>query len=205
MARPRWGSKRGIDIVGLTRRRRSERPIAKALRAERGQSLAEFALVAPIMVLIFAGAAQFALIFERQIGIENAIRDGARRAATYDTASAAQANTNGPTVWCAVFGSGGLLQSNVQGYDVLARVSPTVAYTDQTDASGFTSVRVTVSVAYKHPLFMPVITQIIDGIDGAPDNALKIATSSTFTVQNDATTSTSVGGAGPYVNGAGLC
>jgi Flp pilus assembly protein TadG len=199
------GNKGGNRIVGLTRWRRSERPIAREGLRDRGQSLAEFALVAPIMVLIFAAAAQFALIFERQIGIENAVRDGARRAATYDTPSAASADVNGPAVWCSVFGSGGLLQSNIQGYDVLAVASPTVTYTDQSDASGLTSIRVRVSLGYRHPLFMPLITQIIDGIDGSTDNALAIATSSQFTVQNDATTSVTVGGSRPYFNGAGGC
>ena len=188
------GNRRGIDIVGLTRRRRSERPIGRTPNAELGQALAEFALVAPIMVLIFAGAAQFALIFERQIGIENAVRDGARRAATYDTTSV-NACTNASSIWTQVFGSGQLMQTNVQGYDGSQLVIGSVTYADQgADASGHTSVRVTVTASYRHPLFMPIITQIIDGIDGTLDNALAIQTNSTFTVQNDAAQNSSVGG-----------
>jgi len=184
--------------VGLTRRRRSERPIAKARRSQRGQSLAEFALVAPIMVLIFAGAAQFALIFERQIGIENAVRDGARRAATYDTTTA-NACTNASSIWTQVFGTNQLMQTNVQGFDGTQLVVATVTYTDQpANSAGLTSVNVTVTAKYKHPLFMPIISQIIDGIDGTIDNALAIQTSSTFTVQNDATQNSTVGGTVSY-------
>jgi Flp pilus assembly protein TadG len=162
----------------------------------RGQALVEFALVAPIMVLVFAGLVQFAFIFERQIGIENAVREGARRAATYPTTDSTAACTNGAFVWDLVFGTGGTMQTNVQGYDTTgtAVLNPLVTYTTETGAAGFKIVQVTLSVTYKHPLFLPLITQIIDGIDGTTDNALWVSTSSKFTVANDATADASVGG-----------
>ena len=147
------------------------------------------------MLLIFAGLVQFAFIFERQIGIENAVRDGARRAATYTTVDSTQACTNGAFIWDVVFGTGGTMQTNVQGYtDGTAVLNPFVTYTTQTGAAGFKTVLVKVSVTYKHPLFLPLITQIVDGIDGTVDNALWVSTSSEFVVQNDATTDASVGG-----------
>ena len=147
------------------------------------------------MLLIFAGLVQFAFIFERQIGIENAVRDGARRAATYTTVDSTQACTNGSFIWNLVFGTGGTMETNVQGYtDGTAVLNPLVTYTTQTGAAGFKTVLVKVSVTYKHPLFLPLITQIVDGIDGTVDNALWVSTSSEFVVQNDATTDASVGG-----------
>ena len=148
------------------------------------------------MVLIFAALVQFALIFERQIGIENTVRDGARRAATYDTTDSTMACTNGAFIWNVVFGTGGTMQTNVQGYNQGgAEVQdPLVTYTTQTGSAGFKTVIVTISVTYKHPLFLPLITQIIDGIDGATDNALAVSTSSAFTVQNNAAADASVGG-----------
>jgi Flp pilus assembly protein TadG len=175
-------------------RRRGGRPTGE--RGVLGQALVEFALVAPIMLLIFAGLVQFAFIFERQIGIENAVRDGARRAATYSTNSYSDACTNGAFIWNVVFGSGGTMQTNVQGYDTsgTAVLNPLVTYTTQTGSAGFKTVLVQISVTYKHPLFLPLITQIIDGIDGHTDNALWVSTSSQFTVQNDATADASVGG-----------
>ncbi len=144
------------------------------------------------MVLIFASLVQFAFIFERQIGIENAVRDAARRAATYATITDAQANVNGPSVWHLLTDAGGLLQSNVQSYDGTYLEDAEVCYRDQNDPAGLSAVLVKVIVTYRHPLFLPLITQIIDGIDGHVDNALWVSTSSEFTVQNDAGTAWSV-------------
>jgi len=173
----------------------SQRPAGRAPgdRGTHGQALVEFALVVPIMVLIFAALVQFAFIFERQIGIENAVRDGARRGATYQTDST-NAATNATFVWNTVFGTGGLFEKNVQGYDGTLLQDPKVCYREDTGAAGFTIVLVKVSVTYRHPLFLPLITQIIDGIDGHVDNAFWVATSSEFTVQDDPAANASVGG-----------
>jgi Flp pilus assembly protein TadG len=177
--------------VGFAQRR-SRRRTGKQLPHGRGQALVEFALVAPIMVLIFAGLTQLAFIYERQIGIENAVRDGARRAATYAT-NDSNATTNGNAVWCMVFNTGGTMATNVEGYSIGSSVlNPTVQYTNATASSGLSEILVSVSVTYKHPLFLPIITQILDGFDGHSDNALWIATSSQFTVQNDASTGSSL-------------
>jgi hypothetical protein len=157
------------------------------------------------MVLIFSALVQFGFVFERQIGIENAIRDGARRAATYATTTNAQAVTNAPLMWDVVFNSStGLLAKNIQGFDNSALCQDSVTYTDQTDASGNTSVRVRVAATYKHPLFMPLITQIIDAIDSRTDNALAITTSSEFTVQQNTTASATVGGTYTFPSGGAV-
>jgi Flp pilus assembly protein TadG len=171
-----------------------ERPGRRATgeRRGRGQALVEFALVAPIMVLIVVSLVQFAFIFERQIGIENAVRDGARRAATYETVDNVDADVNGPFTWSLVFLAGGLLQTNAQGYDPLQAVDQLVCYRNQTSANGVGSVLVKVSVGYKHSLFLPIIAQILDPIDGTIDNALRVDTSSEFQIQNDPTIATSV-------------
>jgi Flp pilus assembly protein TadG len=171
--------------------RRGERRQQRRLpaRPSAGQALVEFALVAPIMVLIFAALVQLALIYERQIGIENAVRDGARRAATYETVDQADADVNGPFTWQLVFGSGGLMESNVQSYDSSGGTvhDATVCYRTQTSAAGVASVLVKVSVGYSHPLFLPLISPIIDGFDGVSDNAFRVDTSSEFQVDNDPT------------------
>src|SRR5207237_7287318 len=57
-------------------------------RVARGQALVEFAFVAPVLVLLLASLVQFGLIFERQIGINNAAREAARRGAALATTSA---------------------------------------------------------------------------------------------------------------------
>jgi Flp pilus assembly protein TadG len=193
MARPRWGTEGAVDIVGLTRRRRSERLIAKEQGSQLGQALVEFALVAPIMALILAGLVQFAFIYQRQIGIENAVRDDARRGATYTTDSSNAALSSSNALAMAILirqklvdtaANGGLLASNVSDYDPsgAALISASVCYRTDTDAAGKSDVFVKVSVTYAHPLFMPIITPLIDGIDGYLDNAFRISTSSEFQV-----------------------
>src|SRR5207249_3817890 len=108
------------------------------------------------MVLIFAGLVQLGLIYERQIGVENAVRDGARRPATYTTTSAAEASTNGAFVWGLVFGASGSMLTNVQGYDGLQATGMQVCYRTALDAANLNSVIVNVSVTYHHPLFLPL-------------------------------------------------
>jgi hypothetical protein len=53
------------------------RRLAGKRRTLRGQSLVEFALVAPILLLIFAGAADFGRAFYAYVAIENAAKEGA--------------------------------------------------------------------------------------------------------------------------------
>ena len=48
---------------------------------ENGQTLVEFALILPILLLLVMGIIQFGIIFSAQIGITNAAREGARAAA----------------------------------------------------------------------------------------------------------------------------
>jgi Flp pilus assembly protein TadG len=155
-------------------------------RTPLGQALVEFALVAPILVLIFAGLVQLGLIYERQIGIENAIRDAARRGETLNTT---EANTNGPFILNLLTASGGSLPTNVEGYAQASIETLGVCYRTQVDAAAANSVMVKVTIAYRHPLFLPIIAQILDGFDGANDNALKVTTSSEFQVQNAAAAS----------------
>jgi Flp pilus assembly protein TadG len=181
-----WDQREGHRIVRL-RERRWRR--ATGERGILGQALVEFALVAPIMVLIFAALVQLAIIYERQIGIENAVRDAARRASTLPTITVSDADTNGAFVWNLLVGSGGLLQTNVQDYDGLAIVQPTVCYRTQLDAAGENAVFVKVSMGYKHALFLPIISQILDGFDNTQDNAIKVTTNSEFEVNNADTAS----------------
>lgn len=52
-----------------------------AFRSERGQSLAEFALVLPLLVLLLFGIIQFGITFNHYITLTDAVRAGARTAA----------------------------------------------------------------------------------------------------------------------------
>jgi Flp pilus assembly protein TadG len=153
-------------------------------RKSAGQALVEFAIVVPILALVLGATVQLGIIYERQIGIENAVRDAARRAATFETLNITEANANGPFTLNLLRGSVGLLPSNVQGYTLSDVNGLKVCYRTQTDAAGANSVMVKVSMGYRHPLFLPMITQILDGLDGTNDNALNVDTSAEFQVQN---------------------
>ncbi len=52
--------------------------VCKLKRDEKGQSLVEFALVLPVLLLLVLGLIQFGIIFSSQIAITNAAREGAR-------------------------------------------------------------------------------------------------------------------------------
>jgi len=55
--------------------------IKKLNKDEKGQSVVEFALILPILLLIILGTIQFGIIFSSQIAVTNAAREGARVAA----------------------------------------------------------------------------------------------------------------------------
>jgi Flp pilus assembly protein TadG len=161
----------------IDRASRADGPVAS-----RGQGLAEFALILPILALIFAAVIQFALVFETQIGISNAVREAARRAAANPTSSGNVA-TNGP--WARSQLSS--LLAEVQQYSSTNLISAQVCYVTVTDPAGGTKVDATVSVQYGHPLFIPLIDRIIDSADGTADGRADVATSVTIEVQESST------------------
>ena len=166
----------------------------------RGQAVVEFAIVLPVIAVIFAAVVQFAFIFERQIGIENAIREASRTAAVLPTDDS-NAVTNAAWAYQCLIGQTGdpnppdtcgrhLLQNNVQGYSVGGIANLTVCYDNgPRDAANNGQILVTVTIAYKHPLFVPIIAGILDGIDGTPDGALQVTATSTFHVETAEDTS----------------
>jgi Flp pilus assembly protein TadG len=134
---------------------------------ERGQALAELALVTPVLVLLLMAIFQFAFVFETQMGLTNAVREAARRAAAAD----------GPTAaWVAgQLTGGGLLAQNVQGYTD-TRLDPAtdapnemVAFCSYDPIGGLDNQRITVTVSYRHPLFFPFLAYATDLADGTED------------------------------------
>ncbi|MFV9510501.1 TadE/TadG family type IV pilus assembly protein [Tepidibacillus sp. LV47] len=62
-----------------------KRLIISRLKGEQGQSLVEFALVTPILLLLLLGIIEFGHIFYSYLMIENASRDGARYGSVWAT------------------------------------------------------------------------------------------------------------------------
>jgi len=149
----------------------------------RGQALVELALVVPILLLLVASIVQLAIIFERQIGIENAVREAARRGATQATPDTTTAGINAGWTLTQLQ----TLLGNTQTHDAAQDVDLQVCYATPAapDVSNNMQVLVTVHAGYLHPVFLPLISNILDMIDGTPDGALRADSSSTFRVEQE--------------------
>ncbi len=151
-------------------------------RLQPGQALAEFALVAVPLLLLLLGIVQFTYLYNAQVGLTNAVRDVARYG------SALVANTNGTASASATL-TRAFLQTSLSKYVApfsSGQVGPgtQVCYAPYVDAAGASAVRVTVTAEYDHPLIVPIIGGIIDGLDGAMDGAFRITVSSDLRVDN---------------------
>lgn len=138
---------------------------------ERGQSLVEFALIAPLLFLLLFAVIQFGFLMGGQIGLTNGVRETARYAATLPNATTAQVRTELLTKQ---------LPKAVPGFrgGNIVAASTTVTYcwypNPNNVAGTFPSFskRVIVTAVYRHPLFVPLVSNIIDRIDGTNDSAL---------------------------------
>lgn len=180
------------------------------MRHKAGQALPEFALVLPILLVILLGIVQFGLTFGSQIGLINATREAARYGSTLTT-DGSDAAAVGANVYCYAIGYVQLSNSTtcsingVAQTGVLKRSMPlfsigqfcaaaggncttasSVSYCYYQDAHGapFTySIRLNVTFIYRHSLLIPLISAIVDGIDGHADNALAGTASEQFRVE----------------------
>jgi Flp pilus assembly protein TadG len=150
------------------RRPHRHAPSGEAGPQERGQALAELALVAPILALLIMAVVQFAFVLETQMGLTNAVREAARRAAAdpCPTTAGVQSQLDA------------LLAANIQGYSATRlwkaadgpayQASPAVTFSTYTVGTT-TNYRVTVYVAYRNPLFFPLLSYATDLMDNAPN------------------------------------
>ena len=147
--------------------------------------------------MILLSIVQIVFILAAQVGITNAVREAARLAAvTTPTTTAGQATgagSNGSLVYQALTKTtspGGFLKRNVFAYSsgsLVTSGSPIteVCYSSYQDPSGNWSVNVKVEAYYRHPLFIPLIGAILDGIDGTSDNAFRVGAIEEMRVENE--------------------
>jgi Flp pilus assembly protein TadG len=111
----------------------------------RGQSLAEFALIFPVFMLILAGMIQFGVILWGQNTLNQLVRDTGRYAATLNCSTAAE--TNSETQFSTLFTQTGGPWKNP---------NPTVAYSSPTcPTDNTTQVWVNVTAEFDAPVFFP--------------------------------------------------
>ena len=155
----------------------------------RGQALVEFAIVLPILALLLLGIIQFAFIFAAQIGVTNSVREAARIAAISPTTTNAQAMSGAQNVYLRLTNTtNGLLKQNVFAFSVaniVASPGTRVCYsTAPAAAVGEFTVFVKVEATYRHPIFIPLLGALLDGIDGVSDGGLRIGTAEKMRVEN---------------------
>lgn len=139
----------------------------KPRRTELGQGLVEFALILPLVVVMFFGIIQFGFTLGGHIALVNAVREATRYAST------SPANSD-PTTQATK-----AIARAVPGYTNTAKVTYSYCYYPDPLTPVTYSVRIHIQVTYGHQLFVPLVGRIIDGIDGTVDNRF------TVTVQED--------------------
>lgn len=158
-----------------------------------GQALLEFALIAPILILLVMAIFQFAYVLETQNGLTNAVREAARRGA---------ANSQIAPTWSAGAGTmqgfvidqlcgdliapcdGGLLEQNVPAFNPTRLVGdPTVTFCSY-PAAGGTQYQVQVHVEYRHPLFFALMAFATDAMDGTPDGEWTLTATAQMRLEN---------------------
>jgi TadE-like protein len=155
---------------------------------ESGQALLELALVVPVLVILVMAIFQFAYVIESQMGLTNAVREAARRAAATTTTNPNWTSLHDWTV-VQLNGDGGsnpgLLAQNVQGYDAGSMWTgyPNVTFCSY-DAAGVTNYRIKVEVKYKHPIFFALMSFATDFIDGTQNDKWDLFASAEMRMEN---------------------
>lgn len=154
-----------------------------------GQALPEFALVAPLFFVLLFGVIQFGFLFGGHIGLTNAARDAARYASVLQVGDVSTASATATATMTELTRTGGFLSRAIPGYIpgnlVTAGTNRTaVCYIAFQNPDGTWSVRVRVQIAYRHPLFIPLVGALVDGIDGASDGTFRTSASEEMRVEN---------------------
>ena len=166
-------------------RRQTERERGRV----RGQALVEFAIILPLLLLILTGILQFGVLLAGQVAFVNGVREAARYGSVLQTASPAAVNADGAQV---VGQLNVVLTSGVPGYDP-SRLSNAeacyIGYQNPNSDPPTYSVELTVSADYSHPLFVPIVAQILDILDGTIDGGFRLHASERFRGENPPLTS----------------
>jgi Flp pilus assembly protein TadG len=151
-------------------------------QAAPGQALVEFALVIPIFLLLLFAIIQMGLLFGAQNSLTSAVRETARYAAPYRVIDQAGAQDT-----CDNYVLGKLqdaLHSNPLTSDTATREIPFVEYTWELEPGGTYFVQISVKADYKFPLYVPLIAQFLDGMDGINDNNLRLTAKEEMRIEN---------------------
>jgi Flp pilus assembly protein TadG len=165
--------------------------LARRRARSRGQAITEFALVAPLFFMLTFGIIQLGILFGGQNGLVSAARELARYSVPYHVTTSANA-TNVCNTASSDHGVGSQLTTSMQravvGYSSSAVAVRHITYHWLANADGTYSVQLTVHLGYKFPLYVPLISNILDGLDGTNDSALRLDTTETMRIENSGLT-----------------
>lgn len=133
--------------------------VLRQLQDDKGQALPEFAIVAPLLFTLLFGVIQFGFLFGSHIGLTNATREIARYAST------ALINSNlNPQIAI-------VMPRSIPAFDAtFAAVTTSYCWYADPGAPTTYSYRVAISAFYRHPLWIPLVGELVDSIDGLDDN-----------------------------------
>ena len=129
---------------------------SRFIRRQRGQTLMEFALVAPMIIVFLFTIVDFGIAIDRRLVLQHAVREGARYAAVHTTTADIQQKTVD------------------QGQDLIATGDVTVCYLDGDDSNSTVgdpgdSVQVSATFEYQLVIVGPVLTGPFGGGVGSID------------------------------------
>ena len=154
-------------------------------RGSGGQALPEFAMVALLFFLLVFGVIQIGLVMAAQNGLVDGVRSAARRVATYRI-NQASFDTQ---VWgeiCATVEEEirSRLSDRVIGYNDL-NLEHSITYEWVQNPTGTEYFLVAhVFAKYDNPLYVPLISAVLGGSDGTPDDILTLVASEQMRVEN---------------------
>jgi hypothetical protein len=165
--------------------RRSRR--RRAGRAASGQSMAEFALVAPIFFLLVFAVIQLGMVFSAQDGLVDGVRSAARRAATYRINEASFDIQVWPAICTAIKDEiNARLRDRVIGYNATHLIRTLSYEWQQNPESGDYFLVAHIGATYRNQLYVPLISAFLDRADGTVDNFLTLTASEQMRIENPA-------------------
>lgn len=153
-----------------------------------GQSLAEFAIVAPIFFLLVFGVIQVGLVMAAHNGLVDGVREAARRAATYRI----NEESFDPVVFPAICATiqdelDARLADRVIGYAAGNVTNSQITYEwEPNPSTGEYFLVARVDATYANPLYVPLVAIFLDRSDGTDDDpdALSLSASEQMRVEN---------------------
>lgn len=152
--------------------------LSRRRRDSRGQALAEFALILPILLGLVGAGIDFARVFEGSMTLQTAARNAAE-AAAFSSTNAAQAQTKARAVVCTETQRlPGFTPGSSGNVKTCTDPSTTVTYTRSTTAPGanirypLVTVTVTTSLDFRLTVPWPML----------PDGVWTLGTTQTFSV-----------------------